>query len=315
MISWLEKMRQWFDGEDKVESGFKEIIHAQTTGAGHSKSEIFLQKLYDAIVKVLNEEVTRIPNSKKAYIPSSFAVFLSDSEDRELRQDKREFFAEKLGVLIHQKAQEMAQNLELSAKKIKIEFHTDGNLADGAIEVRAYSGNLERTQALKGGDLDEIKKILSNQQFVNEQLSFVASKNDETTFKLEDEVDDKLKQPEVLGTVEDFATNFGIFYRLEIFQAGKKLNEYPIISRQITVGREGGSKTPNLKLQTDNQKISGQHAAISIEPDGNILVTGLHHKNPTIVGGKRLTNGEKAVLGDDKTIEIYDFVLKLNFGL
>jgi len=77
-----------------------------------------------------------------------------------------------------------------------------------------------------------------------------------------------------------------------------------------TIGRDDAERIANLRLPTENRKISRTHAEINLAENGEIWVTALH-KNPTIVSGQTIRNGEKAKLGTDGEIQIYDFVLKI----
>ncbi|MEO8074192.1 MAG: FHA domain-containing protein [Acidobacteriota bacterium] len=115
------------------------------------------------------------------------------------------------------------------------------------------------------------------------------------------------------GTIDDFDTFVGILFRVEIWQTGRKLNEFPIIQRKNIVGRDDDDKVANLRLPTENRKISREHAEIFLDENNEIWVTALH-KNPTIVSGQPIRNGEKAKLGAGSEIQIYDFTLKFKFA-
>jgi hypothetical protein len=100
---------------------------------------------------------------------------------------------------------------------------------------------------------------------------------------------------------------------VEIWQGEKKINEYPIIQRKNTVGRNDPEKAANLRLPTNNRKISRLHAEIELEENGEVWVKSLH-KNPTMVSGQVIRNSERARLGEDGEIKIYDFTLKIKFA-
>ncbi len=124
-------------------------------------------------------------------------------------------------------------------------------------------------------------------------------------FKANGTIDDR-------RTIDDYDNLVGILFRVEIWQAGKKLNEVPITSPKSTIGRGDAEKIAKLRLPTENRKISREHAEINFEGNGKVWVTALH-KNPTIVSGQPIRSGEKAKLGADGEIQIYDFVLKFKF--
>ena len=101
-----------------------------------------------------------------------------------------------------------------------------------------------------------------------------------------------------------------ILYRAEIWQGNRRLNEYPIIQKTNTVGRDDAAKAANLRLPSENRKISRFHAEITQEENGELWVKALH-KNPTVVSGQVIRSGERAKLGADGEIMIYDFTIKI----
>jgi len=242
------------------------------------ESELFLQSLFYEIEAVLKKEIVRIPNTDKAYAPEKFVVYLGGETDKNLRRDKRKLFARNLSVLIFERARELAGNLRLTVKKICVELAIDPMLKE-KIEVRAVSKNGFET-------------VKTTEPIVLSQIS------GETT-------DD-------YGRTEDIRAEFGILYRVEIWQGTRRVNEYPIIQRVNTIGRDDGKKAANLRLPSENRKISRFHAEICLEENGEMWVKALH-KNPTIVSDQVIQKGERAKLGADGEIMIYDFTLKVRF--
>lgn len=273
MANWkekAEKIRHWIDNESEDKIP-SGIEKAQNM---KSESEKFLQKLINAVEELLEKEITRFEDINKAYIPEKFVVYLSSETDKSLRLDKKKYFEQGLSARIFKLAKEKSGELELTSKKIIVEIAVDGTLEEDEVEVRAFSFDKEKTI--------EILRFSSDLQNL---------KNNKTI--------------EPIGTIEDFDTE-----RIEIWKLGKKINEFPIIQKNSTIGREGGDKTPDLRLVTDNRKISSEHAKIEIGEDKEIWITALH-KNPTIVSGQTIRNGERAKLGSDGEIQIYDFTLKI----
>lgn len=242
------------------------------------ESELFLQSLFYEIEAVLKREIVRIPNTDRAYAPEKFVVYLGGETDKNLRRDKRKLFARNLSVLIFERARELAGNLRLTVKKNCVELAIDPTLKE-KIEVRAVSKNGFET-------------VKTTEPIVLSQIS------GETT-------DD-------YGRTEDIRAELGILYRVEIWQGTRRVNEYPIIQRVNTIGRDDGKKAANLRLPSENRKISRFHAEISLEENSEMWVKSLH-KNPTIVSGQVIQKGERAKLGADGEIMIYDFTLKVRF--
>ena len=274
LLDGWDKIRRWVDNEP--EDSISENI--EKAHDNKSESELFLLKLLSEVEAVLKTEIVRIPNTNKAYAPEKFVVYLSDETDKNLRLDKREFFEQGLSALIFERAKELAGNLQLTAKKMTVEIKTDPTL-EVEIEVRAVSKN--EFETVKTTEAVEIPKVVG------------------------ETIDD-------YGTVEDAHAKLGILYRVEIWQGNRRINEYPIIQRVNRIGRDDGQKAANLRLPSENRKISRFHAEITLEENGEVWVKALH-KNPTIVSGQVIRNGERAKLGADREIMIYDFTLRLKF--
>ncbi len=268
-------IRRWIDNEP--EDAIPENI--QRAHDNKSESELFMLRLLNEVEAVLKREITRVPNTNKAYAPEKFIVYLSDEIDKKLRRDKREFFEQGLSVLIAERAKDLAGNLELTAKNIKVEIAVDPTL-DEDIEVRAALRN----------ELETVKINAPHE---------IELAGGET-------IDD-------YNTVKDFDNQLGILYRAEIWQNNRRLNEYPIIQPVNTIGRDDATKAANLRLPSDNRKISRFHAEIELQENGEVWVTALH-KNPTVVSGQIIRNGGRAKLGADGEIIIYDFTIKLKFA-
>jgi hypothetical protein len=312
MLNWKEnweKVRRYIDdeNEDKVPSLIKQAQENKTA------SEMFLQKLLTAIEDILKDELTRIPNTNKAYIPDKFIVFLSEEAEKSLPEQKRNFFEQNLSVMVFERAREMTGTLDLSSSKVVVKISVNGVLQGDEVEVRAVSENVNRTIEWVRSHSSEGKVELPptvDGAPLPITVEWTASSEGKTL-----EIPSKRSNRgtiDDLGTTEDIEGSFGILYHVEIWQSSKRLNEYPIILRTNTIGRDDEEKVANLRLPTDNRKISRLHAEITMDDNKQIWVTALH-RNPTVVSGKFIRKGEKALLGADGEIQIYDFVLKLKF--
>lgn len=241
-------------------------------------SEIFLQKVLQKIDEVLQHEIVRSPIGE-TYIPSGFTVFIGSDDYNTLPENKRDFFEKVLCQLMLKKAQERAGKSRLTVDKLTIRVKVNALLDNGEIDVKTLSDSSSQT----------IETDVA-QDLVNK------SKGKETT-------DD-------IGTIDDEG-DLGILYRVEIWQGTKKIGEFPIVQKTIVVGREDDDKSANLRLPTENTKISRLHAEIHYGNDG-IFVNALH-KNPTIVSGKVIRKPESTKLEENGEIQIYDFLLKIKF--
>lgn len=283
MANLLERIRLWIDGEEKqheANQAVKKILEAEK-----SESEKFLLRILQKIDEVLMAEIVRLP-SGIAYVPTGFTVFLSDEEEKKMPKDKREFFEQGLSEVTSGRAKELAGKSKLTVALFKINIRNDATLASGEIEVKPiFDKSLKDT--LPATPMPEA---------VDRQ---VASEDKET-----------IKD---LGTIKDSDFKFKPLYRLEIWQDGKRINEYPIIKREITVGRDTPNGKAHVRLKSDNQKISRLHVSIRLEESGEVWVTSLG-QNPTIVSGHTLMKDEQGRLEKDGEIQIYEFTLRLKFA-
>lgn len=307
----LDKLRRWIDVDAKDEAP-ENIIKAHEN---KSESELFLQKLLNSVEDLLKQEIIRIPNTNKAYVPEKFMVYISAEADKTLRDDKRKFFEQSLNALIHERAKELAGRLELTAKKLEVEILINALLEDNEIEVKIGSNNEQlRNQTIQFVLSKEGSKVSSNENAKLDKTFDFSKKDEKTDYEipLNNLTVDDIPRVDNLATVDDFEGFSGILYRVEIWQNGKRINELPIIQRQVTIGRDDADKVANLRLPTDNRKISRTHAELRLEENGEIWVTALH-KNPTIVSGKPISNNEWAKVEADGEIQVYDFTIKVKF--
>ena len=286
MASLLEKVRRWIDDDEDTSKAEQALQDAEKAGKNKSKSELFLQELLKEIEKVLQDEITRIPNTQKAYIPQKFAVFISSDDEKTLPREKREFFEQSLNSLIMERAREMAGQLQLTAKSIQVEIRVNATLAKGEVEVKAFSEKFDKT----------LEKSLK--QSINWKDTILDNKTIKDT-----------------GTIEDTDFNFKPLYRLEIIKDGRIIETFPIIKSEITVGRDEDDGAANIRLKSNNRKISRLHTAIQHKENGEVWVTALaQNGNPTIVSGKAIsqkTGDKMARLDKNNEIQIYEFTLRL----
>lgn len=291
MTNWRDKLRRWIDGDDLNETAILEKSEDY-------ESEKFLRKLLQKVDEVLKLEIVRLPTGK-AYVPNRFYVYLNENDDKNLRKDKRSFFEQALSELILEKAKERAGQSQLSVKSIKVNLKVNGTLGKDEIEVKATSDSP-----------DELRGTLSLDN--NVTLTPISEK------KVPQENSQKMKPIKEIGTIPDTETiedtdfDFRPLYKLEVFRDGKLLDSFPIIKTEITIGRDEDDGAANIRLKSDNRKISRLHAGIQQKDNGEIWITAIN-KNPTFVSGKPIVAGEKARLEKNGEIQIYEFTLQLKF--
>lgn len=289
MTNWRDKLRGWIDGDD-----FEETDKVLIQKSANYESENFLRKLLQKVDEVLKLEIVRLPNGK-AYVPNRFIVYLNEEDDKNLRKDKRKFFEQALSEMILDKAQERAGNAKLNTQMIKVSLDVNDGEEIKVVAVSDGSVDLSQSSPIedKVSDVPIIKKKSQEDIHQAKTIRNVGTIRD-------------------VGTIEDTDFDFNPLYKLEVFRDGKLLNTFPIIKSAITVGREEDDSEANIRLKSDNRKISRLHAGIEYKDNGEVWVTALN-KNPTFVSGKAITKDEKTKLAKNGEIQIYEYTLRLKF--
>ena len=207
-----------------------------------------------------------------------------------------------------EKAQERAGKAQLTTKSIKINLKVNATLGNGEIEVKAASDELGETLETDSPEAKGKSEAIQREKLtpkLKEEPYGEKFRDQSKTIKDVGTIED-------IGTIEDTDFDFKPLYHLEILREGKWLDTIPIIKREITIGRDEEDSASNIRLKSNNRKISRLHASLRLEENGEIWVTALH-KNPVIVSGKAITQAEKAELDKNGVIQIYEFTLRLRF--
>lgn len=298
----VEQIRIWIDGEKDLFEADK-ALEVSFVKREKSESEIFIQNILEKITEVLKRKIVR--NSSETFVPSRFIVYLSYEKEKGLRKDERDYFERLLGRLMLEIAKDEAGNSLLSATEIKVFIKIDGHLSKDEISVKPTDNDLNIKDSWRAEEV-VIPKVVEKKV-----VEKTESRQSLQSFSRRETLEDT-------GTIEDTDFLFKPLYRLEIWEKGKKINEFPILKTKITIGRDDKDCNANIKLKSDNLKIGRVHAGIEIEENGNIWVTSLSEiGNPTYVAGKALSikiDNSKAIWSKGDEIVIYDFTLRLRFS-
>src|SRR3982751_1732501 len=129
-MSVLDKVRQWIDGETA------ELVLEQAARDAQikprSKAEEFIVKIARAVEAVMQAEMVPLPQGT-TLIPSEYAIFLSEEDDKEWRGVKRKGLEQGLYHILAERAKEIAGSKKLETKSFVIELRIDGTLPKGEI--------------------------------------------------------------------------------------------------------------------------------------------------------------------------------------
>src|SRR5437764_7654955 len=132
-MSVLDKVRRWIDGETAELVLEEAARNAQVKP--RSKAEEFIVKIARAVEEVMQNEMVPLPQGT-TIIPTEYAIFLSDADDKEWQGVKRKGLEQGLYHILAERAKEIAGKKKLETKSFVIELRIDGTLDKGEIRVQ-----------------------------------------------------------------------------------------------------------------------------------------------------------------------------------
>ena len=95
-----------------------------------SAAEEFIVKIARAVEEVMQRELVPLPQGT-SIIPSEYAIFLSDEDDKEWQGIKRKGLEQGLYHILAERAKEIAGKRKLETRSFVIELRVDGTLSKG----------------------------------------------------------------------------------------------------------------------------------------------------------------------------------------
>src|SRR6478672_6334196 len=132
-LSVLEKVRRWIDGETAELVLEEAARNAQVKP--RSPAEEFIVKIARAVEEVMQRELVPLPQGT-TIIPTEYAIFLSDADDKEWQGVKRKGLEQGLYHILAERAKEIAGKKKLETKSFVIELRIDGTLEKGDVRVQ-----------------------------------------------------------------------------------------------------------------------------------------------------------------------------------
>jgi hypothetical protein len=250
----------------------------RTTASTLSEKQL-TQLLINIKSKALNLKTMHIEG--EFYLPPVYKVYISSFDYNNLLQSEREFIERKLGEIILIDAKKTAEGAKLTTEKLEVKILENPTLENGEVDVFT-SDSLEAAADTK------------------------AFQNDDKTVEIEES-----------GTIDVEDVDFEPLYWLEVWEDEKKIGEFPILKKHITIGRATKDSAANVRLSTENKAISSLHAAIKYVSKSDITVEAMH-KNITKVGDTIISNGKpdlprESKLDEGDKIQIFNYRLMIRF--
>ena len=256
------------------------LVNSVRTSTATLSEKQLTQLLINIKSKALNIKTMHIEG--EYYLPPAYRVYVSSFDYNNLLQSEREFIERKLGEIILLDAKKNAGGAKLTAEKLGVKIIEKPSLEKGEVDV-VTSDSLENAVA--------------------DTKSF---QNDDRTVELEES-----------GTIDVEDVDFEPLYWLEIWEDEKRIDEFPILKKHITIGRATRDNSANVRLNTENKAISSLHAAIKYVSKSDVTVEAMH-KNITKVGKTIISNGKADLPRESKLdkgdeIQIFNYKLKIRF--
>ena len=328
-MSVLDKVRRWIDGET-AELVLEEAARDAQVKP-RSKAEEFIVKIAREVEGVMQRELVPLPQGT-TIIPSEYAIFLSDEDDKEWQGVKRRGLEQGLYHILAERAKEIAGKRKLETKSFVIELRVDGTLEKGNIRVqhswedtstagktgvlaRPKSGKLAppgQSQPEVGGPpAKPTNPNYSRQSMETAYMPPPASPNftgggRPTTGNIGQAVPLPAEEGEDLTSVRSRVVEI---YKLEIWMNGVRQNVVPIFNKEVSVGRGSRSKPVDIALSGDPE-ISRRHLTLGADGHGNYWAIN-EGRNPAMIGNYELPSGQRVRLNPGVNLVVGKYILRI----
>lgn len=329
-MSVLDKVRRWIDGET-AELVLEEAARDAQVKP-RSKAEEFIVKIAREVEGVMQRELVPLPQGT-TIIPSEYAIFLSDADDKEWQGVKRRGLEQGLYHILAERAKEIAGKRKLETKSFVLELRVDGTLEQGNIRVqhswedsstagktgvlaRPKSGKLEApSQPLPQAERPPAKP--TNPNYARRSIesaytpppvtpSFTAPSASSQSPAIEQAVPLQAPEGEELTNVRRRVVEL---YKLEIWLNGVRQNVVPIFNKEVSVGRGSRSKPVDIALSGDPE-ISRRHLTIGTDGAGSFWAIN-EGRNPAMMNNYELPSGQRVTLRPGLNLNVGMYVLRI----
>jgi len=308
-LSVLEKVRRWIDGETAELVLEEAARNAQVKP--RSQAEEFIVKIARAVEEVMQREMVPLPQGT-TIIPTEYAIFLSDSDDKEWQGIKRKGLEQGLYHILAERAKEIAGRKKLETKSFVLELRVDGTLEKGEVRVQH---SWEDSSNNKTGVLVRPKGMSSG------QLKYQPPANNQPSprptapsFTAPQQVNQQSGQvmplpPEAPEEMTNVRTRVNELYKLEIWRNGIRQNVVPIFQNEVVVGRGSKSKPVDISLAGDAE-ISRRHVVITTDGNGKFWVAN-EGRNPAMINNYDLPMGQRIPFSPGVNVVVCSYILRV----
>jgi hypothetical protein len=316
-LSVLEKVRRWIDGETAELVLEEAARNAQVKP--RSKAEEFIVKIARAVEEVMQREMVPLPQGT-TIIPTEYAIFLSDLDDKDWQGIKRKGLEQGLYHILSERAKEIAGRKKLETKSFVLELRVDGTLEKGEVRVQH---SWEDSNNNKTGVLVRPKGMSDQPKYESPAMrgvedpppvtpNFTAGGTAREKSRSDSEPRISQAEPLAAETAEEMTnvrTRSAELYKLEIWRGGLRQNVVPIFQLDTVVGRGSKSKPVDISLAGDAE-ISRRHVVITTDGNGKYWVVN-EGRNPAMINNYELPAGQRVPFQPGANLIVCSYTLRI----
>ncbi len=329
-MSVLDKVRRWIDGET-AELVLEEAARDAQVKP-RSKAEAFIVKIAREVEGVMQRELVPLPQGT-TIIPSEYAIFLSDADDKDWQGVKRRGLEQGLYHILAERAKEIAGKRKLETKSFVIELRVDGTLETGNIRVqhswedssignktgvlaRPKSENLNAPSQPSAAENRPPAKA-TNPSYPRGSIeaayvpppspNFTEQRSSRPLPGIDQATPTPPEDAEVMTNVRKRAATE--LYKLEIWMNGVRQNVVPIYNNEISVGRGSRSKPVDIALSGDPE-ISRRHLTLGTDGSGYYWAVN-EGRNPAMINSYELPAGQRVTITPGINLAVGSYVLRI----
>ena len=318
-MSVLDKVRKWIDGES-AEMVLEEAARDAAIKP-RSIAEEFIVKIAKDVEAVMQRELVPLPQGT-AIIPTEYAIFLSESDDKDWQGVKRRGLEQGLYHILAERAKEIAGKKKLETQSFSVELRVDGTLEAGEIRV---SHSWDDSSSGKTGVLARPKDMpklppTGAETFVsptNPNRQVLQTPNFTQNPPSNDYQPPPTAMPSNFSPPEDSGEEMTHvqkrqspeLYRLEVWRDGVRQNVVPIYQNQVSIGRGSKSSPVDIALAGDPE-ISRRHLSLLYDGAGNFSLIN-EGRNPATINNYELQIGQRINVSAGVPIAVCSYILRI----
>ncbi len=307
-MSVLDKVRNWIDGES-AETVLEEAArNAQVQP--RSRAEAFIVKIAKAVEEVMQNELVPLPQGT-AIIPTEYAIFLSEADDKDWQGVKRKGLEQGLYHILAERAKEIAGKRKLETQSFAIELRVDGTLEQGDIRVQHSWDDSSSNKTSILSRPKEMPKPAPHPSSPPPAPNFVQHQS--SNAHQPPPTVQQMNMPPIETDGEEMThvqkRQAPELYRLEIWREGVRQSVVPVFQNEISIGRGSKSKPVDIALEGDPE-ISRRHLSLHTDGQGNFSLTS-EGRNPAMINNYELQTGQRIQVSAGVPIAVCSYLLRI----